>query len=450
MSRPADWAPLTGGDPVPGDPEQVSRTATRCRNTAAEIRDQAAALRRLASADGWEAEAAVMFRAAAVDTATKLDQAHHRYDEVAGALRCYAPALDAAQASSLRALQAAQAAEADARAAAVAQPTGELPPDATDEQRRARTGAVRRAEAAADDADARLAAARRLLDDAVAGRDDAAEAAARRINAAIDHDGLKDSRWERFKNWVHDNAGWISVVSDVLSWIATGLFVLALFIPGVNLITWAIVGLTLLALAGHSLLAASGEGSWVDVGIDVFALATFGAGRLLGGGAKAATAASRTAAASAAGRSASRTALAGSSAQRAALGRLISRRTTSAAARRGARAQIATLKTGARGAGNTARAAELARPLSKAVPLQRLLVGGGDDFAARAVLDARHILGTAGDARAVRAAAVALTKAGRLANVNRAGAIVEVADKFRVFEPLKQLSVFRFELGSRW
>jgi len=46
------------------------------------------------------------------------------------------------------------------------------------------------------------------------------------------------------------------------------------------------IGASSASLVGHSALAVSGHGSWVDVGIDVIALATFGAGRFLGPGVK--------------------------------------------------------------------------------------------------------------------------------------------------------------------
>lgn len=204
MTRPVDWSPLAGSDPVPGDPGRVSSTGTRCRNAAAEIRQQVAALRRLSTADGWEAEAAEAFRSAGNDAAGKLEQAEARYATVAGALLAYAPALEAAQDRSLAALLEAQAAELEASVAAVAAPTGSLPANATPEQQDARVASERRAGAAADAAADRMRVAFRMLADAQADRDQAARTAADRIREVVNDDGLKDSRWEKVKNWAAD------------------------------------------------------------------------------------------------------------------------------------------------------------------------------------------------------------------------------------------------------
>lgn len=47
--RPADWSPLVGSDPVPGDPEEIERAAKSLTAMADEITRQAANLRKLAT-----------------------------------------------------------------------------------------------------------------------------------------------------------------------------------------------------------------------------------------------------------------------------------------------------------------------------------------------------------------------------------------------------------------
>lgn len=451
MSRPVDWSPLAGSDPVPGDPTAVSAAATRCRNAASEMTTQAAGLRRLAAADGWEAEAAEAFRGAAEDAAGKLDQAHGRYSTVAGALAAYAPDLVQAQTDSAQALCDAKAAELAARTAAAAAPTGSLPDDATTEQVDDRKDQQTCSDRAAGDASDALAAARRKLDAAVELRDKSARRAEEAIHEAVNDDGLKDSRWEKVKNWVSENADWISAVAEIASWVATGLMVVALFIPGVNLIALAAIGLTLIALAGHSLLAASGEGSWVDVGLDVFALVTLGAGRLLSGGAKSAQVASRATASREAGRDAVKAAMRGSSARRAAAGRTMTSSRASAGAKRGAHAQIDALKGATRRAGTAQRRAVSRAPLPSATPAQRLLLGAGEDDIARALLDARAVAGRFGHLPGVaESSARAATAANRARAAYGAGVTSDVTDKVGLFNGAKQSPRFRHEVGGSW
>jgi hypothetical protein len=72
----------------------------------------------------------------------------------------------------------------------------------------------------------------------------------------------------------------------VLGVIAMAACLVALVVPGLNILAAGALAAGSLSLLGHSALAATGNGSWVDVGMDVFALATFGAGRFLGPGIK--------------------------------------------------------------------------------------------------------------------------------------------------------------------
>lgn len=89
-----------------------------------------------------------------------------------------------------------------------------------------------------------------------------------RINDAIEDD-VKDGWWDNVKDWVDRHADSIKLVTKVLSYVVTALAIVALFIPGVNILV-AVLVLGGFLLAGQTLLAASGNGSWVDVGPDHF------------------------------------------------------------------------------------------------------------------------------------------------------------------------------------
>jgi hypothetical protein len=120
-----------------------------------------------------------------------------------------------------------------------------------------------------------LAAARSRLRNAINHRDANAEARAADIRDGID-DGVADSRWAD----VVDKYAWlINDICTALEVVATALTVVALLIPGLNVIVIAAISATALALIGRTMLAAAGDGSWIDVALDVFALGTFGLGK---------------------------------------------------------------------------------------------------------------------------------------------------------------------------
>lgn len=370
MGRPVNWAPLAGSDPIPGEPEAISGEARRLRDMAVEMRSQISRLRSIGDDDN-QGLYADKLRISASDLAGKLEKTVGRYERVAGELSSWSPQLSQAQDESVRALQRARAAEA-ARLANMVEATprpGDPPPSP------AEMAADRRRQSVLDEASQDLAAARRQLEDAVEAARVHGGRHADRIREAIDDD-VADSWWDNFKDLIDHNAGWIKVVSDKLSWIATGLAVVALFIPGVNIVAWAAIGLTAVALAGHSALAASGNGSWGDVALDVFALATFGAGRLAVRGLRAVQAATRAAGARAAGRAAEGAALRSSRAARTIAGRTLSRRSATAAQRRHARRLIDTAKRDAQDAGT--RAAREVREAPLAGATQRDVMRAGN------------------------------------------------------------------------
>ena len=447
MSRPRDWSPLAGSDPVPGEPETISDEARRLRDMATEMRSQISRLRAIGHDDN-EGLYADKLRVAATDLAGKLEKIVGRYQRVAGALSGWAPELVHAQTESVRALERAQAAEAT-RAAntvirAVPQP-GDPPPTPAEQARE------RRREATLDEAARDLAAARRQLDDAVEHAQSKGRHYAGRIKDAIEDD-VKDSWWDNVKDWVDRHADLIKLVTKVLSYVVTALAIVALFIPGVNILV-AVLVLGGFLLAGQTLLAASGNGSWVDVGLTVFALATFGLGPLAAAGLRGAQVATRAVGAQAARTAARSAAQRSSSAARTAAGRTLARRSASAAQRRGARRSIDAAHRQARTAGNRAAREVRDAPQVSATLRDTLRAGGRDaarDYNGITAMRARFP-GDPGVAHTSRNAELLHnTGAGAFA----AGTAADVVDKVGEdagIEPYKDAKKhFTKEVGSTW
>lgn len=281
--RPTDWSPLAGSDPVRGDPDEIERAAKSLTDVAEEITRQAANLRKLSTAEGWDADAGRTFADSARELAGQLDKAHGRYATAGGALTRYAPELRHAQSVADAALT--EAKQAQTTINANRPPTHPLTGPPTPEE----TTAERRRQYAHDEGISALQAARRKLDDATHHRDEHAGRAARAISDSIDDDGLKDSRWDKFKNWIHEHADILKTIAKIAEIVATVLSTIALAISWIPFLDFlSPVLLTLAALASgvalvcNLMLALSGDGSWLDVAVDLFAVVTFGYGAKAG------------------------------------------------------------------------------------------------------------------------------------------------------------------------
>ena len=264
--RPTDWAPLAGSDPVPGDPDEIGRAARSLADMAEEITRQTANLGKLSSAEGWDADAGRTFADSARELSGQLGKAHGRYRAAAGALRGYAPELRHAQSVADAALAEAQQAQATVNA--------HRPPDRppAGSPTPAQVTAERQRQHAYDDGVDALHAARRKLDDAVDHRDEHVGRATRAVRGAIEHDGLKDSRWDKFTNWVSEHADLLRAIAKIAELVATVLSTIALaisWIPVLNFLTPVLLGLaglaSAVALVCTVMLALAGEGSWGDV-----------------------------------------------------------------------------------------------------------------------------------------------------------------------------------------
>jgi uncharacterized protein YukE len=299
-ARPPDFEPLAGSDPVPADTDEIASLGRRYTDTAAEIETQAANLRKLASntIGDWTGQAAKVFQSHAADLATRISKAQERYAVAGQALTQCAGPMQAAQQDAYQAVWKAKAAQEQMASNQPLPPPPPGSPKPTPEQ----ISAARGRQASYDEASTTLAQARGQFDTAVGDYQSAAQRAARAIEAEINHDGLKDSWWDR-------NFGWISkvmtifaivvavlaivalllicpwtaaLIAEFLSW-GLGLFgaeavtVAALASIGTTL-GYVVAGLTAVSAIYDGIAAGTGKESWTAFWIDIASLATFGMG----------------------------------------------------------------------------------------------------------------------------------------------------------------------------
>jgi hypothetical protein len=282
--RPVDWHPLAEQDPIPGDPEDIRDEVTRMKNLASTLRDQAAILRKAADGDALKGKYADKIREKSGDLEKRFRETASRYERVVGDLGNWANELEGFQERADAILRAAKQADEE-HTAEVKKKEAEAKKDGE------------KKEPKESDPSSHLASYHKQLNQVISERDSRARHYAENIDRDIS-DIIKDSRWENFKDWVHENADTIKSVVEILSWAATIIGVIALLFTPVGwlatLITVTAISLTALVGVGHTMLALSGDGSWADVAMDVFALATLGFGSVAMKGLKAATTALKT------------------------------------------------------------------------------------------------------------------------------------------------------------
>jgi len=271
MGRPPgyQWQPLgLDADPVPGDPQAISAEAAHLLSVARTITGQIAAMRKIASDETEVGQHAEKIRTTARSLAGSLQAVATRYAKVSSALSGWVPELEQAQSLSIRALNEAEAPYAQLNQA-VTLPSGS---DLTSAQKQEISSYHTSMQRAQDQLDA----AKALLTRATTLRDTQATYCAAKINQAS-NDSLTDheSLWGDITHAVASYAWIIKDACMVLEVAAAVLAVIALFATGAG---WLIAAfaLTALALAGRTVLAATGNGSWLDVAADTVALATLG------------------------------------------------------------------------------------------------------------------------------------------------------------------------------
>ncbi|MEV5435231.1 hypothetical protein AB0K80_04250 [Streptomyces sp. NPDC052682] len=258
--RPRDWHPLADSDPVPGDPEEIRREVRHMKSVAASLRDQARMLRGIGNDNELKGKYAAKLKEESGQLEKRLGQVADRYERVHGHLTNWANDLEDFQTRADRVLSNAKREQENLEA----EKAKKAPGDGTTSQ-----------PSAGGTAGDPLREFRDQLDRIRGERDERARHHADKIRDQLD-DAIEDSWWDDFKGWIHDNIDTIKIVLDALGWAATIIGVIALFIPGLNVLA---ITLGAIILGARSLLAAAGEASWMEVAMDSIGLLTMGAGR---------------------------------------------------------------------------------------------------------------------------------------------------------------------------
>jgi len=286
LSAGLDWSPV-GGCPVSGDPDRVRVLAGDFASFAADVAVQAGLLHRLQADAGsgiWIGPAAVAALPKVGELPGELDKVVASYRAAGEAVSGYWPRLRSAQEVAVAALGRARAA---LERAGQAQAAGAA-------QQHAQQAAARSAAAAgkpapstagahdfgADAAAAQAELARAREEVRQAGRDveRAASAAADAVDAAS-HAGIRNSHglFAGFKRWVHHHAGVLKVVSAVCNTLSAVCAVVAVVLPfTAPLMVPLALGFGVAGLAIDGALYAAGDGSLLDLGLDVLNVATLG------------------------------------------------------------------------------------------------------------------------------------------------------------------------------
>lgn len=303
IARSTHWQPLCAHDPTPGDDEVVSSAGRKFQAVADEIEKQIAELGKIAEGStSLQGDYVPTLQEVCRAVKDDLGKIKGRYREVGGLLKAWSPELLGFQQEAERLLDDAQQAQRGLdRLVVVTVPNDQM----TDEQR---ADALRR-QRQGDALRGELTAARRRLADLEDRRDRAAQRVANRIDEAS-QDQLTDDWWDNVKDWFAEHKDLIDGVCKVLGVVALVALVVCLVVPGLNIAagaalvtaaTYVSIGATSVSLLVHTGQAATGTGSWADVGLDAFSLVTFGVGKLLSVGAKEAAGAVRVEAATVAG-----------------------------------------------------------------------------------------------------------------------------------------------------
>lgn len=263
MARPKDWRPLREGDPVPGDPVGIRGQVTHMKTIADYLRTQAAALTAMADADNLKGDYADELAENSRGLGRKLDLAEERYREVQGHLSSWSDELEEFQKKADKALRDAKEAQRVIDSHAHDQ-DDKCAPDKKD---RDKSFEPTEEDPVLKHAKEDLEDARKRLNAAEGDYRERASHFASRIRSSIDDD-MKDSFWNEIKGWVAD-AEWLGKIADWASSAATIVGIVAMFFPAIGVIALA---LTAVVAVIHITQAATGNGSWFDVVMDLGAL----------------------------------------------------------------------------------------------------------------------------------------------------------------------------------
>lgn len=292
MSRPTDWSAVGWScDPTPGDPVVVRDGGQRYRSVAAKLQRASATLRAMEAGASCGAQSVDALLDNCEGVASQIETARARYQAAGDALVDYSYKLDQAQSTTLWALSSAGAAKADvdentrlARQYAYWAQLADTPERADE-----RSGYLRRERTRweyAADAQSRVDAHSRVVNQAHDDQDRAANTAADHIEQITSNDGLNDTWWD---DWGAKVVTWITDVAEIIASVAG---ILALLVCWIPIIGQALAGVLMLVAAvaaivaavGNVALAATGERTWTQAIISIVGavLACVGLGALKG------------------------------------------------------------------------------------------------------------------------------------------------------------------------
>ncbi|WP_448256554.1 hypothetical protein [Microbacterium aurum] len=268
--------------PIDGDPQGIRRRAAGFTRTAQAIEDAMALLDAVAREAATQESKAVDALADAVgDTRSRLSRLKDRYEVAGSQLTGFADVLETAQARAADAVAERDAAQASQRhverrrAEAEEAMRSTVDPIERTDAAQAATGFSQHLRSLSED----LVAAGNSHAAAVESVRERGDAAADAIAHAIDADGVNDSLLDKlsgaFKDWVKANAGWMSMLKNILGGITAIVGLVSIFFPIFAPLA-LVLGLatTLLSFS----LAYAGEGSWLEFGLDMIGVLTFGVG----------------------------------------------------------------------------------------------------------------------------------------------------------------------------
>lgn len=254
MARNYDWSP-TGyySDPVPGVPSDLRTQVTKYKNIATNISTGANNLQAIINNYASQSEFIEAFSEQAEEVIGRIRKAKKKYTGFAEAIEGYIEPLATARRDSYNLLLAAQTAQSDlAYAEKWAAIYYQDLLEETDEAEQTRiTKKLNKQEQDAADARDVLTNANNQMWQIVDTCHKAAKAAADAIQETGDASGINDSAWVQF--W-EEHGATIDTIVDIIGWVGAALVIVALFVPGLNVLVLGSMSLIFLIGAAIALI----------------------------------------------------------------------------------------------------------------------------------------------------------------------------------------------------
>jgi hypothetical protein len=297
MARNYDWSPVgLGTDPIPGDPVVLRDEATKYKSVAESITEAATNLRNIANTGDASGEFVEAFATQANEVADRISKAEIKYTGLADALREYAGPLEQFQQDSVtilnRAINASSVAADGAKweqhwTRELLEPN--LTPADTERIQKQLDQAIQDRQ----EGESGASVARADLEQLGFDRDQAAHAAAQKIQQTGDECGINDSGWDNWVQFWEENDELIDNIMKYAAMVGAVLAVVAMFVPGLNVIVGGIIlAITIASVLNAVAQVSAGTKPLAEGILDVaLALVPLGLGKLAKGAVSTATSA---------------------------------------------------------------------------------------------------------------------------------------------------------------